>query len=58
VKLEIFETSNLAMRKLKEMVTCKSERSPTLGLKSDPEGRSKNLRFGKRYENDYPEYFL
>jgi hypothetical protein len=58
VKLEIFETSNLAMRKVKEMVTCKSERWPTLGLKSDPEGRSENLRFDKRYENDCSEYFL
>jgi hypothetical protein len=55
VKLEDFGTSNLAMQEVKEVVTCKSERWATLGVKSDPEGWSKTLWFGKRYENDYSE---
>jgi hypothetical protein len=55
VKLEVFETSNLAMQEVKEMATCKSERWATLGMKSDPEGWSESLRSGKRYENDHSE---
>jgi hypothetical protein len=58
VRLGIFDTSNLAMQEVEEMVTCDSERWSTVRLKLDPERWSENPRFGKRYDSDYSEYWF
>lgn len=58
MRLEILDTSNLAMQEVEEMVTCDIERWSTVRLKSDREGWSENPRFGKRYERRYSEYWF